>query len=76
MSHIFLSYSHSDGDFALLLKTELEKAGVDASGELGEYHTVVTAGPMFSSDISLEAKGQVRYEGYWFLETESKHGIG
>lgn len=51
---------------------ELEKAGVDASGELGEYHTVVTAGPMFSSDISLKTEGQVRHEGYWFLEVESE----
>ena len=43
---------------------ELEKAGVDASGEMGEYHTVVTGGPMFCSDISLKTKGQVLHEGY------------
>jgi len=55
---------------------ELEKAGVDASGELGEYHTVVTAGPMFSSDISFEVKRKVRHKGYWFLETESKYDSG
>ncbi|MDO9541458.1 MAG: diphthine--ammonia ligase [Kiritimatiellia bacterium] len=49
---------------------ELEKAGVDASGELGEYHTVVTAGPIFSSALSLKTKGQVQHEGYWFLDVE------
>ena len=54
---------------------ELEKAGVDASGELGEYHTVVTAGPMFSSGILLKRKGQLLHDGYWFLEVEPEHGI-
>jgi diphthamide synthase (EF-2-diphthine--ammonia ligase) len=47
---------------------ELEKAGVDASGELGEYHTVVTDGPIFSSEILVKTKRQVRHDGYWFLE--------
>jgi len=55
---------------------ELEKAGVDASGELGEYHTVVTAGPIFSSVISLKVKGQVHHEGYWFLEVEPEQRVG
>lgn len=50
---------------------ELEEAGVDAAGELGEYHTVVTAGPLFSTAIPLEIKGQIRREGYWFLEVET-----
>lgn len=50
----------------------LEKAGVDASGELGEYHTVVTAGPLFASVLSLRTKGPVHHEGYWFLDVESE----
>lgn len=49
---------------------ELEKAGVDASGELGEYHTVVTAGPLFSTPLALQTKGQSRHDGYLFLEVE------
>jgi diphthamide synthase (EF-2-diphthine--ammonia ligase) len=49
----------------------LEKAGVDASGELGEYHTVVTAGPAFSSEITVKTKRRIRHDGYWFLELES-----
>lgn len=50
---------------------ELEKAGVDASGELGEYHTFLTDGPIFSSKITLTTKRQVQRDGYWFLELES-----
>jgi diphthine-ammonia ligase len=47
---------------------ELEKLGVDPSGELGEYHTVVTGGPLFRSDIPLKTGEPVLHEGYWFLE--------
>ena len=50
---------------------KLERAGVDPCGEEGEYHTVVTAGPLFSSPLSLEMKGRVCHDGYWFLELES-----
>lgn len=48
--------------------TEIESAGVDASGERGEYHTVVTNGPIFSSEIHLKKKEQVLRDGYWFLD--------
>jgi len=47
---------------------DLEQAGVDASGEEGEYHTVVTHGPLFSAAIQLEIKGQVVQDGYRFLD--------
>lgn len=36
----------------------IERAGTDASGEMGEYHTVVTGGPLFSSDIALDIAGR------------------
>jgi len=49
---------------------ELEKAGIDPSGELGEYHTVVTNGPIFSSKVPVTQKGQVTHSGYKFLELE------
>jgi uncharacterized protein (TIGR00290 family) len=48
--------------------TDLEKAGIDVSGEEGEYHTVVTNGPIFSSAIHLEIKEQVVRDGYCFLD--------
>ena len=47
--------------------TEMEEAGIDPSGELGEYHTVVTDGPIFSSKVEIKSAGQEHNEGYWFL---------
>ncbi|MBN1218302.1 MAG: diphthine--ammonia ligase [Anaerolineae bacterium] len=47
---------------------DLEQAGVDASGEQGEYHTVVTSGPLFSAAIYFEIKEQVVRDGYCFLD--------
>jgi len=48
--------------------TEMEEAGIDPSGELGEYHTVVTDGPMFTSRVDIETAGQEHHEGYWVSE--------
>lgn len=50
---------------------EMEKAGIDASGEAGEYHTVVTDGPIFSSGIPLVCGGVQHHEGYSFLEVST-----
>ena len=47
--------------------TEMEEAGIDPSGELGEYHTVVTDGPIFSSEVTIRSTGQHHHEDYWFL---------
>ncbi len=47
---------------------DIEKAGCDVSGEEGEYHTVVTEGPIYSSAIHIETRGQVIYDGYCFLD--------
>ena len=48
--------------------TDIEKAGCDASGEEGEYHTVVTAGPIYSSPIHIKTKEQIIHDGYCFLD--------
>lgn len=53
-------------DKALL--QEFTDLGIDASGEAGEYHTVVTDGPIFSSPLLLEAKGENLFDGHWFLD--------
>ena len=37
-------------------------SGIDACGENGEYHTVVTGGPLFHHAISIENCGLVRLE--------------
>lgn len=52
--------------------SKLIRAGVDPSGELGEYHTLVTDGPIFQSKIALKIGEPVLHEGYWFLEMKSK----
>jgi len=49
---------------------DLEKAGVDPSGEFGEYHTVVTGGPIFRGRIRLETRDPHLHDGYWFLGVE------
>jgi len=47
---------------------DMVEAGIDASGEEGEYHTVVTDGPIFSFPVKLQEKGRILRDGYWFLE--------
>ena len=45
---------------------QLLAAGVDPSGEEGEYHTVVTDGPLFKTPVPIRLGEQVPYAGYWF----------
>jgi uncharacterized protein (TIGR00290 family) len=47
---------------------ELAACGVDACGENGEFHTVVTAGPLFREPIELELRDQVLKSGCWFQD--------
>lgn len=47
--------------------TELEAAGVDACGEEGEFHTVVTAGPLFAGPVRLGHGEIAAHAGYSFL---------
>ncbi len=51
--------------------SEMEECGIDPSGELGEYHTVVTDGPIFSSRVETRLVGQHNHEGYWFLDVDA-----
>lgn len=43
-------------------------AGVDPCGENGEFHTVVTAGPMFDAPISVAVGETVEREGFVFTD--------
>jgi len=47
---------------------ELAATGVDPCGENGEFHTVVTSGPLFRESIQLELRGQVLLSGCWFQD--------
>jgi diphthine-ammonia ligase len=50
------------------LVAELESRGVDASGEKGEYHTVVTDGPLFARALEIEERGRVVRDGCRVLD--------
>lgn len=51
-----------------VLIADLEAAGVDVCGENGEFHTVVTDCPLFSTPVNLPAFHKVKHEQYWFLD--------
>jgi diphthine-ammonia ligase len=52
------------------LVAELSSLGIDACGENGEYHSVVTCGPLFRQPLHLIPRDTVRRSGYWFLDYE------
>lgn len=47
---------------------ELSAAGIDACGENGEFHTLVTAGPLFRQSLVIELGEQVLRSGCWFQD--------
>jgi len=49
------------------LVADLEAAGADACGEEGEYHTMVTAAPLFSNPVQLSWVGTEERDGHWVL---------
>lgn len=50
----------------------MEAAGIDACGELGEYHTVVTGGPLFVSWRDLGVRGRKILETHSLLDTTER----
>lgn len=58
------------------LVEELEMKGVDVSGEAGEYHTMVTDGPLFSRPLSIIVAGCEFHDGYWFLDVRPSEDGG
>ena len=44
------------------------RLGVDPCGERGEYHTVVTNSPLFSSPVLVQAGVRVQRSGCWALD--------
>jgi uncharacterized protein (TIGR00290 family) len=49
------------------LIARLEEEGVDVCGEEGEYHTVVTAAPLFTATVPLGWNGHEERAGHWVL---------
>lgn len=48
----------------------LHAHGVDLAGEQGEYHTLVTNGPMFGTPLRVVEGARELRDGYWFLDLE------
>lgn len=46
---------------------QMKNSGIDPCGEYGEYHTIVTGGPIFSSPIDLTIRKTEFHDGYYFL---------
>ena len=55
------------------LISRLEAAGADACGEEGEYHTMVTSGPLFRAPVLLAWDGVEERDGHWVLSFSSAH---
>jgi uncharacterized protein (TIGR00290 family) len=54
MDHAFIGY----------LKTK----GLDICGENGEFHTFVTAGPLFKGRIKVSTSNVTSRDGFWFID--------
>jgi uncharacterized protein (TIGR00290 family) len=63
----------ADFDRALL---DALPSTVDPCGERGEFHTCVTAGPMFSREIPLELGDTVERDGFLFADLRPEPGSG
>lgn len=50
------------------LVEQLADLGIDVSGEAGEYHTVVTSGPIFAEGLRIRMGEIVLRSGYWVLD--------
>ena len=55
-----------DIEFIDYLKTR----GLDVCGENGEFHTFVTAGPLFQGKIDVTRSAVVAKDGFWFLDIQ------
>lgn len=51
-----------------VLIADLEAAGVDVCGENGEFHTLVTDCPLFSTPLQVPPAEKVQHEKYHFLQ--------
>jgi diphthine-ammonia ligase len=50
-------------------------AGHDASGETGEYHTVVTAGPIFAAPVPMSFGAPQRRGDHWAVDVRLATGL-
>jgi diphthine-ammonia ligase len=48
----------------------LKSRNLDVCGESGEFHTFVTAGPLFQGRIDITSKDVTSRDGFWFLDVK------
>ena len=70
-SRLGADYLGLELDDALIAR--LEAAGIDACGEDGEYHTMVTSGPLFRAPVPLSWDRVEERDGHWVLDFSSTH---
>ncbi len=51
---------------------KFKSLGIDLCGEAGEYHTIVTDGPIFKQPLRIMHGKQVLRDGYWFSDISLK----
>ncbi|SEJ74684.1 MJ0570-related uncharacterized domain-containing protein [Bhargavaea ginsengi] len=52
------------------LITDMESRGIDPCGEAGEFHTLVTDGPIFTYPLRLNQTAHLKRDGYSFARME------
>ena len=49
----------------------LKSRDLDVCGESGEFHTFVTAGPLFKGRIEIRDSDVTSRDGFWFLDVKN-----
>jgi diphthamide synthase (EF-2-diphthine--ammonia ligase) len=59
------------------MAADFKRLGVDACGERGEYHTLVTDSRLFSTALPVRFHERVQRSGCWALDVsvDDAHGI-
>ena len=70
-----LDRKYLDRDMSPALAKEMRGLGVDPCGENGEFHTVVTDGPLFGKPLALDAIGAEERSGYWLSRLALSGGV-
>ena len=57
-----------DSNFIAYLDELAKTKDITPAGEAGEYHTLVTDGPLFKKRLEIRESDTVKKDGYWFLQ--------
>ena len=60
----------------LELLDDIRALGIDACGELGEYHTVVLDAPLYSSPLAVTWGKRILRSGCWAIDMERLDAVG